>query len=415
MAQNLLSSKPGATYVGIETTFATATTATRIYPVEESVEVDFQQDEVMNEAEQPSLLEQPDPVRGLKSTSSTAKFRHYLRPNTTQLTGAAVPTTPPCMIPVKACFGGESVSHNSGVGTTVGAAATVSSVPVVSATGLLAGQWVLIGVAGELQPALITAVATNTLSVWPDLPAIPASGQLVVGMYNYFLTEANTQSLTFDRAITGDSSLQWRGTGGVPKLTFTWERGKILEYAAEIKVASWSGPQALGISTAIATDPMAAPWVLRDGVTLLQSPSTTTRTHYGLRSLKFEIADSLEHVPELVNSTEGVAGVMRVGARPVAKLTVRFTSDTARYSNWGAQAKLALVAIATQGSGTTKRVAVVSALNCVPVGVPKWTNEGGQWVAEMVLHAKLAQITGAPTFVPGTSDRQYTPLMLSVG
>lgn len=416
MAQNTVSTKPGATYVGIETTFATAATTTRIYPVESSVELDLQQDEVVNESEQPSLFETPAPVRGLKSTNSTAKWRQYFRPLTTQLTGSATTTaaTPPCMIPVKACLGGESFSHNSGVGTTV-TSGTVSTLTVAATAGLAIGQWVLVNVGGVLEPTRIYAISGSVLTVNPELSGAPTSAAALYGMATYYPTEANTQSLTLQRALSGDANLQWTATGGIPALDLKIARNEIIEYGASAKFASWTGPSAQGISTAIATDPSAAPWVLRDGLVLFQASTAPTRTVYSLIECGVKLNPSLDFVPELVGSTEGAAGVYRRGARPFAEVTIKFRSDTAMNAIWTTQTKMQLIVMASQGSGTSKRWLVFDLPTAIVVGKPKWTGSGDLAVVEMTLQAQLHLNVNNPAFVPGTSDLQHASYRIALG
>lgn len=398
-----------ATYVGIEATYGTTPAMTRATIVEGSFEPDAQQTEIDVPDERAHIADLVDPVLGLK-TGGGCKFAMHCRPPATQLTATTTEAHYLGLV-LKALFGGESATG----GTLVASAtsATVFTVTAGQGVRIAEGQTILVAINGALEPARVKSVATDTITLAYALSATPAAGALVVGMYNYFLTQTNTQSLCVQHAKVQDADHQWTFNGCTGGLELTTERDQVFKITAALKAGTFTGPSAQGIGTATAAESMGKPIAFREYFCLLQPVATATRTHRPIESVGVELQFGMEHIPELAAGTggvEGTVGVMRAGAvKPFAKVKLKMRADTQLDAWWSSRTPLQFVLAVPTGSGTTKRWAVLDVGTCLIVGKPKHPG-GDRQLYELELHAQLDTSTSG-----STSDQALSPTRLCIG
>jgi hypothetical protein len=394
-----------ASYLGIEQTFGTvASTLYRAYPVGGSVAIELSQTEAENENQSIYLHDYKSPVRGLMGGS--VKMNFYLRPHATAFSGSNTRSDHYLQQIMKAGFGG----HQANSGSFVGASATTTSLPVNDTSRLAVGQYAIFSSSVGREVAMVIDITTGSISVTPALSAAPVSGSMVVNMDNFYPTETNTNSLTFQHAQAQDSTLQWQMTGcKVNALNLKLERDAIMTVEAELDVKSWS-TGSLGLSTAVGTDVLESPMVMKGATILLQPTTTTTRTHYPLESVSVKTNLGNEYLEEL-GGVEGATGVMRTGQRMFSEVTAKFRVDTARDVQWADQTALQLHCFVpyTNSSGQLREV-VVGMPTCIMVGKPKMMDEGGRLVMEVTLRGKLNTLCSSQTTELGRS-----PLTLAVG
>ena len=405
MAQLNILNKLAATYVGLESTFGTqAGTLYRAFPVADSTAVELTQTEAENEAESIYLYDYKNPVRGLKGGSCKMSF--YLRPHATQFAQGNTRSDHYLQQVMKAGFGG----HQTGSGSFAGAAATTTSVPVNDTSRFAIGQYAIFSSSAGVEVAMVTNISAGALAVTPALSAAPASGSAVTNMDNFYPTEANTNSLTVQHAQAGDSTLQWQMLGcKVNALNFKFERDSIIQVDAELDVKSWS-TGSLGLSTAVGTETLESPMVLKGATTLLQPLTTTTRTQYPLESLSIKTNLGNEYLAEL-GGVEGATGVMRTGQTQFVEATLKFRVDTARDVHWADQTQLQMHCFVpyTNSSGQLRSVSV-GMPTCIIVGKPKVMDEGGRLVMEVTVRGKLNALCSSQA-----TDLSRSPLLIALG
>lgn len=403
MTQLKILSETAATFVGLESSFAsTAGTMHRAFPVKGTVDIALEQAEVENEDESVYLYDVKDPVRGIKDGSVKAEF--YLKPFASQLSSSATPTNNYLQQILKGVFGGHQVNSGSLVST--GSSST--SVVVDHPTRFAIGQWALFSTTNGLEPARITNISSNTLTLAPALSSTPASASAVINMDNFYPTEANTNSLTVQHAKAGDSSLQYLLNGCIGGLELKLERNQLASIAVDLKAATWS-TGSLGYSTAVGTEVLASPMVVKDAIVLVQASTDTTRTSYPLKSLSSKFSFENNFLEEL-GGTEGKTGAMRTGTRNFVEATLKFKVDTAAEGYWSNQTKLQIVAMIPVGSSTSKRWLVLDIPTSVPVGRPKLSNDGGVYYIELMVRGKLSTVNSS-----SSTELSRAPAVLAIG
>ena len=385
MTQVNIRHSESASYAGIESTFGTTPSMTRIFPITSSVDPAVDQEELDVDEESIYLADYKAPVKGLKS--GNLKFGCYAAPASTVLSAAASPSTPWLGTLLKALLGAEL----SAAGSTVASSGSATAVTVASGHGsrFAVGGWALFETGGAVEPGRISAIATDALTLDLAISAAATSSGIVSNCYQYYWTEGNTQALTIQHALIGDSAHQWTFNGCTGGWGLKLDRNGLLRVDFDLKVASWTGPSAQSLTTTVGSNGMGSPWSMRDATCILQAYNTTTRTHYPLHSVSCKFADGLEHIPEL-GGVEGKTGVMRTSGRKGTEFTVRFQSDQVRdATDWVSRTVLQLVVMVPQGSGTSKRWFILDVPRAVIVGKPKLVKEGGFTLTEITLRPQI--------------------------
>jgi hypothetical protein len=385
MAQINRRSKDAATYVGFETTFgSTPATMVRAFPVEGTFNGDIMQTELENLEEMVDLYDNKATVRGLKGGTVKADF--YMRVPSLQLVSGQSSQTHYLNEVLRGGLGFRLVSQGSlvaGVPTQ-----NVIDVTTPQGTRFSRGSWCGVEVDGEIEPAKVIDRTGDTLTLFPDLSAIPTAGALVVNSYTYLPSVNSAASLHIQHAINGDSSegLQWAMSGSAVSLTFDIKRNELAKITMEATVADWQGPGNFGFVTASASDPMSTPFAVRDAITIFQPVTTTTRDSYCLISAEVKLNGGLEHV-ECLGAIEGKTSVFRKSQRLFVEATLKFRFDNVMDSlYWQTQELMSCIMMIPKGSGTTKRWIVLEIPTCRIVGKPKLTDENGMQYMEVTVH-----------------------------
>jgi hypothetical protein len=162
MAQVNIRPNDAATYVGGETVaFGTPPESmTRCTPISGSVEITTNQTQLENESESVYLHDRKARVHGFRE--GEVKLGYYFKTPTAQLNAAATPATPPLGLLLFAALSGEV----SAAGSTVQDTSTTSAVLVAAGHGtrFAVGSIAYFPVGGTLEPAMVTAVSTDTRS-----------------------------------------------------------------------------------------------------------------------------------------------------------------------------------------------------------------------------------------------------------
>lgn len=394
----------GASYVSAETVGATNpfTTGTelRLHPVEGSLDFERMQAELNNNRLSARAWDARDPIKGLKS--GTAKLECYLQPAATVLGPSAVvdsPASTPTFVLLRAAFGDRVVAAGSDVAT--GTSATAFDVTATQGANFPTGDIIaVVDGANGLVPCVVRQRNADTLTVWPELSAAPAVGADVVNSWCFYPTRDNTRSFSLALASAASAGRQYRFNGGATSIELKVERGELCKIAFDMKFATWAGPSALSLSTAVVADPMADPIPARNAKAFLQPPATTTRTCYPIDAMTLKLAPGTNHIESLTCNVEGVRGVARTEGltETFCDFEVTFAADLDAETWWANRTALSFLFYAfvdTAGGG--RRMLVLSAQNCIVVNPPKNQKGAGNLEKTTVtLRAKLVTYAGTP-------------------
>lgn len=405
MAQVNVKSKIASTFLGLESTFgSTAGSLYRAFPVAGTVELAHSQTEIENETESTRLYDRKNTVRGLKGGS--VKFDMYPRATRVAYSGSNYPGDNYQQQILKAVFGG----HQTNTGSLIGAAASTTSVPVDNLSYFARGQWALFTTTAGLEPALVISSSATALTVTPALTSSPASASVVANMDNFYPTETNSYSLTFQHAKVDDSASQWTYKGcKVNGFDLKIERDKAIVASFELEAKDWvTGSQS--IATTFVTESLGAPFAAVGVTCSFQATSTTTRTHYPLESVVFKVTPGLVYLEEL-GGVQGATGIMRTMDRTFAEATLKFRADSQADFNWNAQTDMQLhVMVPKVDSNSVVRWMVASIPTCQIVGTPKWSDADGRLICEVTVKSKLNSLVSGQS-----SDLSYAPFVLAHG
>jgi hypothetical protein len=393
-----------ATYVGVESSFATLPTMYRAFPITGSFEPTIEQTELEVNDESIYLDDYKDPVLGFKSGG--CKLSYYVRPSSDQLSsggGGGVATIPLYNF-FTALFGINGTS--AGAGSTTASVNTTVDATLADASSINEGQWVLPTVSGTTEPCRVGTKSTNTLT-WDLGPSTTptASSAACLGMYNWFPANNNTSSLYVQYAVANESTNEkYSFSGCTGDMALKFDRNGLLQVDFDLKANNWSCPSSDTIAVTVGTDTMGTPFALKDATVILQSASTTTRTQKEIVSFSAKLNMGMVH-NQALNGTAGTLGangnigVMRTSGRMFAEATVRLygdTTDTATYlSYWTSRTALQFVVMIPSGSGSTKRWFVFDMPKCIVVGRPKPVSDGGRRMIELTLRSKKRSVSAS--------------------
>lgn len=342
----------------------------------------------------PLLLDEQVKVDGLFEGS--AKFKAKFKPYDSQVTSTAPVTQPAAFDLLECTLGGMQVGAGSAI-----SAGTTSQVTVAADTGFEVGQVVGISGSSDCQLAVVeTKPGANVVTFWPNLGSAVTSGTLVNG-YNAFVTETNAKSFSVQHAYPDSSNeqLEYRGCHG--KMKLSTESGSIAMMEWDVTPAT--GQQgALGLSTAVQTNPLAAGGhAIKNALLYIQTSATTTRTNYCTEEFALEFDPGLEFTP-CITGTEGKDGIMRVKGRGLAKLMLKIKADSAEPTAWAARTVRRVLFGIPSGSGTSKRWVFVYLPKAVLARNPKPSKAGGRLLYELEFHTQIDNAKSANT-IAGSS------------
>lgn len=403
MAQQDLDTLTGASYFGVESTFGTTPSMTRIFPRVGGT-LTAQQTIIPTTTLQEKLVKRDKSKRGYRSCGVQVTCDAFI--DGTRLTSAGSASTTWLGAMLKAVLGGESAA----AGSTIAAGSSASSIVAASGHGARfpVGQVFLCDVGDVPEVMIAKAVSTDTITPLHHASASLTTGQDLINCHCYYLTNTNAQSATFQHALGADSSHQWTLNGLTGGMSVDLSRDANLAYTFDLTGANFTGPSAQSISVAAGTNSLVGPVPNVGAVCLLQSLSTTTRVHYPLSSVSLTIEPGNSHVRELGGSTQGVVGVMR-NAMPSVTAQVSVRSDLDQYTAWDSDTDYVLVYAIPVGSGATKRwTGFVLYCNIEPR--PSRGNEDGAERTQLTLRGRHNTMQSAVT-----TDLALSPLVIFEG
>ena len=365
-------------FVGQETTYGTAASTAFARHIEGTLNATLSQTEIEHNAGSARLFQQFVTRQGLKSADSSVAFGIHAKPAFAKLDTSASPSTPYLGKLLEAILGGEA----KGAGSTVsGAGSTTTTVDVQAGHGsrFAVGTAIHVEVSSVYYPRVITAIATDTLTVWPELPSAPANGDDVINSYSYFLTESNTKSLTIEDTFTVPSAdaatVQRRLLGCTGGINFSIARDALATFGFDLKAASWDYGS-LSLATTVGSETMGDPIPVTNGKIWLQEQGTSTDNQFFVASVQGTMNPGMTHLLTL-GGVQGTSGVARMGGRDSAEFTVRARIDYDRYTQWSSQTLLRFFAAFPYGSGTSQRAVCLHVNQVQLIGKPAEVEEGG--------------------------------------
>jgi hypothetical protein len=365
-------------FVGQESTYGTAASTAFARHIEGTLNATLSQTEIEHNAGSARLFQQFVTRQGLKSNDSSVAFGIHAKPASAKLETATSPSTPYLGKLLEAILGGEAKAAGS---TVSGGGSSTTTVDVQSGHGtrFKVGTAIHVEVSSVYYPRVITAIATDQLTVWPELPSAPANGDDVINSYSYFLTESNTKSLTIEDTFTVPSSdaatVQRRLLGCTGGINFTIARDALATFGFDLKAASWDYGS-LSLATTVGSETMGDPIPVTNGKIWLQEASVSTDNQFFVASMQGTLNPGMQHLLTL-GGVQGTSGVARMGGRDSAEFTVRARIDYDRYTQWSGQTLLRFFAAFPYGSGTSQRAVCLHVNQVQLIGKPAEVEEGG--------------------------------------
>lgn len=405
----------GSCYVSEESAFGTTGTERRCYPVADSIEYDLTQAEIDRKNLRARPFDALDPVLGFKD--GTVKLGHYLQPPpTVLLTGATVDTDANCPLAVfaRCVFGAQSVFAGTTVATGTGA---VSGFTADTGHGsrFPVGQLCLVTDPTDgLVPARILTRTSDACTFYPNASGSLADGSAIVNLWCFYPSRTNTKSLSVAVCAAQDSSHQMRFNGCTGSAEIKVDREGLASVSFDLKAAAWTGPEALSLSVADASDPMAAPLSCRNAVLLLQAQGTTTRTNFKVDTFSAKLNFGNKHIETLTGGTEGKRAVARVEGLTdtFAEIELTFAhSMTPDTTWWASRTELTcLLWLYVDDSNSARRSIVIDVPRAIVVGKPKHAKGADGLVKTTIkLRAKLDDSTA------GGTELAEAPFRLAIG
>lgn len=244
-------------------------------------------------------------------------------------------------------------------GSTVVSSADERTVTVTGTHGarFTVGQMAVFYVAGVPYVRQITAISTDALSLYPDLPASPASGQAVLGSRTYHRVETHTQTLTVEAAHTesGTPTGQQRGRMTRGQCAWTAEIGARAMLAFD-GVCQAHDEGDLSIPTAAVADDMGPDVVWQGASYLWATDSAADPDESCVEKMGVALPNAWRE-QACLSGVEGAAGVLMTGGRtpPTVELTLRWDEwGAGMLAAYTAGSTFSLLAYATRGATTSQ-------------------------------------------------------------
>lgn len=346
-----------------------------------------------------------DAVVGQKR-ATTWRGSVYLKaiPTASQLTASGSSAQLSHRILFRHMFGTETVA----AGSTVQNLSSTTSVIVGTGHGsrFTRGSWILVEVAGELEPTMVTAISTDTLTVAPALSATPTTSGVVRQGYNYApkTLSAKTGSLTLKKSFNSAVQARLLGACFTGKFNFP-EFGKLLTLSIDGRAADWTAPGALSYTTTAASDDMGEAYAYKDSALLFGDPSTLGRStdRCPFEAFSVDLAQSQEAIMDGTASSQSQRGWQDVGGRPYPVTGMLKTSvDVARYTDFAGRTDFRLVHWVKKGTGTTASFLLWDVPN-LRLKMPKPVKVGSRLGIDSPFH-------GLEDTLGSTTDHDVAPL-----
>jgi hypothetical protein len=352
-------------------------------------------------------------------SGTTAQMNAYwVRPTTTGAPAAGATAT--SLMLIAALGGGTYASDQTLTPPTfdqpgsvaVAAGSTTTVVNVTTGTGVQfnAGTWIAVqtgsGAGYPYQAAKVISIATDALTIYPALSAVPVDGAIVKNLYNYFPAEVHgtgpgvaspNGSLVVETAFVGSTADQTALQGVFGDVSFEFTQGdKAVMMKFGGKATDFTGPAALGLSVAPVVDTMGAITRFTPQIYIQSStangagsgsfPVTITRGAT-LTCPKFtiEVKGAWEMIRDL-NAPQTVAGVLDAAGRPrFGKVVFTTRWDDQPYVDFAANPDVLynIVVIQTIGNGAQQSFWIWEISCATLVAEPKATKVGEYTYVDM--------------------------------
>ncbi|MDB4930530.1 MAG: hypothetical protein JWM10_3014 [Myxococcaceae bacterium] len=358
MSQEDVRSADRATFIGLESTPGTTPAGafpnamTRIFPSRKKFVLGGLKREVLQvDDESTRRTDAKTPVLGLQAGSKLDPLEVNLKatPTAAQLDAGSTLSSLSPRIFLLAALGAE----HAGEGSTCAAGSTTTTVNVQTGDGanFAIGTWDLFQVGAELEPAKITNIVGDALTVWPALSGAPVSTNVVRQLYTYAPADAHTTTVCVQQAMVDSPNAQWTCNRCVGDIAFSLEIGKIGTMALSLQVADYTGPSAQGVGIAAAADEMGASVMIRPEVYF--AATVVRGTTVKCSALGAQTANDWSPVMD-AGARNCVSHYVNVGGRdapPKGMIKTRF--DAAMHTAFEARTGLKYVVINKTGSGLT--------------------------------------------------------------
>lgn len=295
-----------------------------------------------------------------------------------------------------------------------GAGSTVNVIDVTAGHGsrFTVGQMIGVGVAGVFAIRQITAISTDALTIYPDLSAAPAAGQVVLGSRTYHRAEAHTQTLTVEAANYESGTPAYQQRGRMVRGQCAWSA----EIGARAMLAFDGVSQAhdignLSISYTDVADDMGAD-VVWQGASYLFSASTVP-TAICVEKLGVTIPNAWRE-QACLSGVEGAAGVVMTGGRTPATVETTLRWDVfgaTALAAWSAGTVFSLLAYASRGATTTWSAAGWFVGRMTLDGEPTRTIVDGEVVCVCKWRALANTIAADSPIAAASTDAERSPIV----
>jgi hypothetical protein len=355
------------------------------------------------------------PVQGLELASKVA-LSMYLKatPQASQLVASATAAALTPRLFLRHALGTEYAL----AGSTVAAGTSSTQFDVQSGDGVLftKGTFIAVAISGQMEWALVTNVATDTITVAPALSGTPATSAVVRNLYNYSMAESHAKSLAVQVAYVGDSAEQYTFNGAHGDLSFNFgEFGKLVTMKLDLTAVSFLGPSSQSIATTTASDEMGSAFPLAPQVYLAAASAPTRGTTTACEKFAIEQKCAWEMVRDPA-ATSTVTAVVDTAGRPrAAKAMLTLRTDTAFPTAFDAETRYSLTIVQRIGTGLTASFWIWNLNNVKLTAEPKVTKVGErkyydlEWSALQDDAVTLGGSTGTAL------DAIYSPLRVAFG
>lgn len=353
------------------------------------------------------------PVQGLELASKFA-LKMYLKatPAASQLVGGQTGASLTPRILLRQAFGSEHADEGGTVAT--GTSATQFDVQAGEGANFAKGTYIAVAISGQMEWALVTNVATDTITVSPALSGTPATSAVVRNLYSYAIAESQTNSITTQVAYVGDAAAQYTFNGGCGDVAFAWDIGKLPTIALDVTAASFT-TGSLGLSTAVAADEMGATASFQPFVYLAAASTVTRASPIVCEKFAVEMKNQWEQVRD-PSATQTVSAVVNTAGRPraaTAKVTLRF--DSAYPTAFDAETRYNFCIAWRIGTGANASFWIFQMDTCYLVAEPKLTNVGNRLYMDLELNGLQSSTVTLGGSSGAALDAIYSPLRVAFG
>ena len=403
MAQTNIISRERATYLAEEITYGALPTSpsvfpnipTRVFPLGDGLILEGLAEEMLPVGdERVRRLDAIHPVHGLRIASKVGALKMLLKTTKTgdQLdAGATLASLTPRLV-LRHALGSEYAAQGD---TISGSSSSAVLINVTDGTRFRKGTFIVVEVAGEMEFAKITNIATNALTIAPALSAAPTGGTEVVrNLYNYCPAETHTSSLSVQQAFVGDATAQVTAFGCYGDISFDLpEYGKIPSMALALTASAFTGPATAAppISVVSASDEMGPAFTFSPSVYLATSVARATRLVCEGATIDYANDWQMVRDPGATASNgqlTTVAEVVSTGGRPVAvKASIKLRFDSDYPSNFTQDTSYQMILVQKVGTGLTASFWIWELPVARLVAQPKLTVIGDRLHMELMLES----------------------------